>query len=219
MPRVSITVPEKTAQPYRFPLDREVVTIGRGANNDIVIDCPSVSSFHATMERVAGGYILRDRNSTNGIRLEEEDMSIIDLRNDTYVRVGDAKFDYHLAEEELDELDSETFVPQQKVLKKVIERDEPEPQPQTPSEPDTPKAGPQTPPPVRPAPLPVAPLATPETSFLYSVGLLICGALAFFGGLDASYRGKQSDNGRTGDYNLLQDIREGRPALPEAEEE
>ncbi|MDB4740539.1 FHA domain-containing protein, partial [Akkermansiaceae bacterium] len=64
MPRVSITIPGKNSQPYRFKLDRNKVTIGRSADNDIVIDDTSVSSTHCTMDRVDGGYILRDKNST-----------------------------------------------------------------------------------------------------------------------------------------------------------
>ena len=80
MPRVSITIAGKNSQPYRFTLDRKKVSIGRGADCDIIIDCPSVSSLHCTMERVDGGYILRDRKSTNGITLDKEAMAVIEAR-------------------------------------------------------------------------------------------------------------------------------------------
>jgi pSer/pThr/pTyr-binding forkhead associated (FHA) protein len=56
MPRVTITVPDRTPQPYRFQLDRRVVSLGRGSDNDIAIDCGSVSVRHAEMVRVDGGY-------------------------------------------------------------------------------------------------------------------------------------------------------------------
>jgi len=88
MPRVSITIPDKNPQPYRFNLDHKKVTIGRSKDSDIIIDEPSVSGLHATMERVDGGYILRDRGSTNGITLDDELMQIIDLRNGDDVKVG-----------------------------------------------------------------------------------------------------------------------------------
>ena len=52
MPRVTITVPDKKPQPYRFQLDRKLTRMGRGSENDIVIDCASVSVHHAEMERV-----------------------------------------------------------------------------------------------------------------------------------------------------------------------
>ena len=64
MPRVTITVPERNSQPYRFNLERKSVSLGRGSENDIVIDCSSVSVNHAVMERVEGGYQLRDLGST-----------------------------------------------------------------------------------------------------------------------------------------------------------
>ena len=51
MPRVTITVPDKNAQPYRFQMDREVVTLGRGSENDIAIESGSVSLYHAEMHR------------------------------------------------------------------------------------------------------------------------------------------------------------------------
>ncbi len=66
MPRVTITVTEKTAQPYRFQLDREVVTIGRDLSNDLVIESPEVSRFHAEIHSSNGTASVADRNSMNG---------------------------------------------------------------------------------------------------------------------------------------------------------
>lgn len=107
MPRVTITVPEKTAQPYRFQLDRQVVTLGRGSENDIAIDCGSVSVKHAEMRRVEGGYELRDLGSTNGIKLDNERFQAIPLRNGMSVKLGDVAFDFLLADEELEALAQE----------------------------------------------------------------------------------------------------------------
>lgn len=101
MPRVTITVPEKTAQPYRFQLDRQLVTLGRGSDNDIAIDCGSVSVKHAEMRRVEGGYSLRDLGSTNGIKLDGERFDEIPLRNGMSVTLGDVAFDFLLSPEEL----------------------------------------------------------------------------------------------------------------------
>jgi pSer/pThr/pTyr-binding forkhead associated (FHA) protein len=104
MPRVTITVPEKTPQPYRFQLDRQSVTLGRGSENDIPIDCGSVSVKHAEMRRVKGGYELRDSGSTNGIKLDGERREVISLRNGLSVKLGDVDFDFSLTEEELEAL-------------------------------------------------------------------------------------------------------------------
>lgn len=104
MPRVTITVPEKNAQPYRFQLDREVVTLGRGSENDIAIDSGSVSVNHAEMHRIEGGYELRDVGSTNGIKLDGERHEVIPLRSGATVKIGDVSFDFMLSEEEREAL-------------------------------------------------------------------------------------------------------------------
>ena len=101
MPRVTITVPEKTPQPYRFQIDRQSVTLGRGSENDIAIDCGSISVKHAEMLRVEGGYELRDVGSTNGIKLDGERMDVIRLRSGLGVKLGDVSFDFLLSDEEL----------------------------------------------------------------------------------------------------------------------
>ena len=104
MPRVTITVPEKNAQPYRFQLDRQVVTLGRGSENDIAIECGSVSVNHAEMRRIEGGYELRDVGSTNGIKLDGIRQEVIPLRSGATVKLGDVAFDFMLTDEELEAL-------------------------------------------------------------------------------------------------------------------
>ena len=104
MPRVSITVPEKNAQPYRFQLDRESVTLGRSSDNDIAIDSGSVSVKHAEMRRVGGGYILRDLDSTNGIKLDDQRRQEFPLHHGISLKLGDVTFDFTLTDEELETL-------------------------------------------------------------------------------------------------------------------
>ncbi len=107
MPRVTITVPEKNAQPYRFQLDRKTVSLGRGSDNDIAIDCGSVSVKHAEMRRVDGGYELWDLGSTNGIKLNGERSEMIRLRSGMTTKLGDVAFDFLLTEEEQEALSRE----------------------------------------------------------------------------------------------------------------
>lgn len=220
MPRVSITIPGKNSQPYRFKLDREKVTIGRSSDNDIVIDCPSVSALHCTMERVPGGYILRDRKSTNGIRLDEEYMATVDLRNDANVRVGDVQFGYTLSDDELDELDEEEFVPLQETSEEREKRKAKTASSEEKPAKKKPKANVVTTPP-RPA-TPVTPQVLASTSessgFLYGLSLFVAGVLALYAGLASSYSGQQSKAGREGEFSLFGDIKDGRPPLEKADE-
>jgi predicted component of type VI protein secretion system len=218
MPRVAITVPGKNPQPYRFQLDRKKVTIGRSSDNDIIIDCPSVSSLHCTMERVDGGYILRDRHSTNGISLGEDEMAIIDLRNDSLIKVGDVKFEYTLSEEELDKIDDEDFVPHAKTAEEAAEEPEEKAKPKKPKK--KAKANVVTTPrqPASPILPPVLASTNQSSGAMYGIALFVCGVAAFYAGLDHSYSGKQRDLGRKGDFSLLSDIQNGRPPLPSEEE-
>ena len=113
MPRVTISVQNKTPQPYRFKLEREIINIGRGSDNDIVIDCTSISTHHSVMQRVEGGYILRDKNSTNGIKQEDTLMEVIDLYHGMKVQVGDTPLAFQLTDEEIEQLSTEDYTPHQ----------------------------------------------------------------------------------------------------------
>lgn len=109
MPRVTISEPGKTPQPYRFKLERATINIGRGSENDIIIECGSCSTHHCVMQRVKGGYILKDAGSTNGIKQDESLMEIIDLFDGMEVLVGDVPLTFNLSEDELQILSEEEF--------------------------------------------------------------------------------------------------------------
>jgi len=124
MPRVTITVPDKKPQPYRFQLDRKLTRLGRGSENDIVIDCASVSVHHAEMERVEGGFQLRDTGSTNGIKLDGARKEVIPLRDGMTLKVGDVSFDFQLSDEEKDALSREKPMLDSPILKEEYDEDE-----------------------------------------------------------------------------------------------
>lgn len=105
MPRVTLHIPGLAPQPYRFSVDREVLTMGRGPDNDIVIDSGSVSVLHSEIQRVPGGYQLRDLESTNGITLDGYRESVIDLRPGLDIKLGEVTLEYAFAEG-----DAEVFI-------------------------------------------------------------------------------------------------------------
>lgn len=104
MPRITITVPNQSAQPYRFSLERQIVHFGRGDDNDVHIDSGSVSSEHCVMERTIGGYVLKDLSSTNGIKLNGKRVDEISLRNGQSIEIGDVDFGFDLNDEEINAL-------------------------------------------------------------------------------------------------------------------
>ncbi|MDA7629556.1 FHA domain-containing protein [Akkermansiaceae bacterium] len=208
MPRVSITIPGKNSQPYRFKLDRNKVTIGRSADNDIVIDDTSVSSTHCTMDRVDGGYVLRDKNSTNGISLDTDGMEVIDLRNGDDVKVGDVQFEYTLSDDELDSLDDEDFKALEKKKLPKGPPAQPKAQPKVQANPNAPR------------PLTPQPLASNNSGGgMLSFGTVVIGIVALLAGLNNGYTSKQEKLGRKGEIFLHQDVLNGRPALEEKPEE
>lgn len=58
----------------------EVITVGRGAENIIRIEDPSVSGRHAEFYTAGAGYHVRDIGSTNGTRVNGQTITDISLR-------------------------------------------------------------------------------------------------------------------------------------------
>lgn len=116
MPRIIISEPGKTPQPYRLKTDRIVTKIGRSIDNDVVITTGSASTYHCKMKRVEGGFTLVDNNSTNGIKHKDTRYSIIDLVDGMTVQIGDdIDMEFTLTDEEKEILAGEDFEPQQKL--------------------------------------------------------------------------------------------------------
>jgi predicted component of type VI protein secretion system len=67
------------------PLDAERVTIGRDASNVVsLVDDPKVSRLHAVLERLSGGWCVRDLTSRNGTFVNGERID-----RDRVVHAGD----------------------------------------------------------------------------------------------------------------------------------
>lgn len=76
-----------------FDGDKTQITIGRDAGNDVVIDSPAISRYHAQLERVGQRYRVRDLRSSNGTfvngqRIETETW----LKPEDAVRIGSHRF-------------------------------------------------------------------------------------------------------------------------------
>jgi FHA domain len=79
---------------------RERITLGRTGNNDVALDDPSVSRFHAWLERQAEGWVLVDAGSRNGTfvagrRLQPREPLV--LTNSVALRVGAVQLTFYSA--------------------------------------------------------------------------------------------------------------------------
>ncbi|MCW1913665.1 FHA domain-containing protein [Luteolibacter sp. GHJ8] len=198
MPRVTITIADRNPQPYRFQLDRMKVNMGRGSDNDIVIDDGSASVTHAVMERIDGGYQLRDLGSTNGIKLDGERRDIIPLRHGLTVKIGDVAFDFTLTEEEREALAREKPAQESPIVREDSVKSLPKP-----------AGGP-----ARPAPAPAARQVIYETqpsasaSFFMTLFFLVLAAGAFWLGLSFRYSARHQGG------SLMHDLQKSAAGLP-----
>jgi pSer/pThr/pTyr-binding forkhead associated (FHA) protein len=78
-------------QPNRtvHPLQGETILIGRGTMNDIIILEPEISRLHLKLVRSGSNYTVQDVGSTNGSKLNDEDMNTeMPLQPGDVIRVG-----------------------------------------------------------------------------------------------------------------------------------
>ncbi len=206
MPRVTISEPGNTPQPYQFQLERKTISIGRGGDNDITVECGSTSTRHCVIERVEGGYIMRDMDSTNGIRLDDTPMEIIDLVDGMEVLIGDVACEFRLSSDEIAVLANEEFTTYQK--KKLPPTAGQEIYGQAPT--------PAAPPPPAPHANPPQPTVQQSGGALKTLLFLILVLLAIFAGMTIRH------HQRTGELlpeKLLKGKKEQAPQKPATEPE
>jgi pSer/pThr/pTyr-binding forkhead associated (FHA) protein len=89
-----------TADGNEYELDRETVSVGRSADNQISLASDSVSRHHAIVLFSGGVYIVKDLGSKNGTRINGELITgEHKLNNDDKVAFGDIKLTFKLDED------------------------------------------------------------------------------------------------------------------------
>src|SRR5712692_11732635 len=90
-----LTIAEGKGRGQKFQLETDAVTIGRGAENDVVLNDAGVSRLHARIERQIAGWMLLDNGSANGTELNGaviEEAS--QLRAGDKIGVGPVTFEF-----------------------------------------------------------------------------------------------------------------------------
>jgi len=86
MPELIVKLGDNVVHKYFF--DKEVLSIGRAKDNDIVIENLSVSRNHARIRRADNKYILTDLNSANGTYVNNVRVNKTDLCHDDIITIG-----------------------------------------------------------------------------------------------------------------------------------
>ena len=82
----------------RIALGDKVITFGRGDENDIVLTTPSASRLHAELQPSGGGYVLRDRGSSNGTWVNGVRVTERVLQAGDQISIGDEVFRFETAD-------------------------------------------------------------------------------------------------------------------------
>jgi len=87
-PRLVVLTPRRT---WEVPLhDVDLLSIGRTAANQLTLEHPKVSRYHAEVQHRAGAYVLRDLDSTNGTWYGETRVDQLVLQEGDEFKIGDA---------------------------------------------------------------------------------------------------------------------------------
>lgn len=74
----------------QYPLNKEEIVIGRGDDNDIVLDMDNVSRRHAKVVSRKEGYFVEDLGSTNGSYVNDDEVKSRQLMNGDLIKIGGA---------------------------------------------------------------------------------------------------------------------------------
>src|SRR5688572_23614041 len=75
-----------------FKILAETVTIGRAAQNDIVLDDPSVSGEHARITYDGIAFEITDLGSKSGVRVNTKPATQMEIRDGDRIRLGNSIF-------------------------------------------------------------------------------------------------------------------------------
>jgi ABC-type multidrug transport system ATPase subunit/pSer/pThr/pTyr-binding forkhead associated (FHA) protein len=83
---------EEEVQTIKFG-EKNLLQIGRDPSNDVVLDAPNVSRFHASVERVGQRYRISDLRSSNGTFVNDQQvLEEVWLNPEDTIRVGPYRF-------------------------------------------------------------------------------------------------------------------------------
>ena len=89
-----ITILSEQHRGKTFELTKDLYTVGRIEERDICIADPTISTYHGSFVKSGNTYILKDNNSTNGSRVNNEPIMEKELKNSDIIQLGDVEMLY-----------------------------------------------------------------------------------------------------------------------------
>jgi pSer/pThr/pTyr-binding forkhead associated (FHA) protein len=80
---------------HPIPLESTLLSIGRGLDNDIILEDTRVSRHHAQLRYKTRRFWVSDMNSTNGTYINGERISEADLRHGDVLSLGGLELTFH----------------------------------------------------------------------------------------------------------------------------
>lgn len=77
-----------------FTIRAAITTIGRGVDNDLVLESTDVSRHHARIEFREGQWLISDLGSTNGTRVNEQPIQYVALRDGDRISFGSLQLEF-----------------------------------------------------------------------------------------------------------------------------
>jgi hypothetical protein len=93
-PRARLRYGDAAGRPCEVRLDRPQVTLGRARDNDVILDDPRVSRYHARIILRYGQHVLQDLGSTHGTLVNGEAVQECVLRPGDLLTLGGAGLYY-----------------------------------------------------------------------------------------------------------------------------
>ncbi len=88
----ALLIATRGANGARYLLDADVVTAGRDAQSDIILDDNTVSREHTVFKRVNGAFVVEDAGSLNGTYVNRESVDSVPLKSGDEIIIGRFRF-------------------------------------------------------------------------------------------------------------------------------
>jgi hypothetical protein len=93
-PKSPLLVRSDSAQPIKYPLYKDEMTIGRAETADIQVQGEFVSRVHVRVLSSASGVVVEDVSTRNGIRVNAEHTKRTTLKHGDVLACGHARFTF-----------------------------------------------------------------------------------------------------------------------------